>query len=157
MDNYKKPFWCIGDVDLAVVGIVTTALILAITSVWNDSPIVDEIPHIGAGYSYIAKMDYRLNPEHPPLAKDLAGIALKIYGIKDEAAFNSQYWKEDLNGQWNFGRTLIFNSGNDAQRLAHVAKLPMLIFFVLSAIIIFLWAESLSGYLGGLIDRKSVV
>ena len=58
--------------------IIASSTILAIVSVWNDSPIVDEIPHIGAGYSYVQKGDFRLNPEHPPLAKDLAGFALSF-------------------------------------------------------------------------------
>lgn len=151
--NYfkNKPFWCIGDYDIIATLIITTAVILAITSVWNDSPIVDEIPHIGAGYSYIATGDHRLNPEHPPLAKDLAGLSLKIGGINDKAAFESRFWKEDLNGQWEFGKKLIFDSGNDANRLVRFAKMPELIFFVLSAIIIFIWTRKLFGYLAGLI------
>ncbi|MDP3696977.1 MAG: glycosyltransferase family 39 protein [Candidatus Taylorbacteria bacterium] len=150
-DYFKnKPIWCLGRFDLAAVIIVAAALVLAVTSVWNDSPIVDEIPHIGAGYSYIAKGDHRLNPEHPPLAKDLAGISLKIAGIKDEPAFTSKFWQKDVNGQWEFGRKLIFNSGNDAIRLTRFAKIPQLIFFILSAIIIFIWTRKIYGYLAAL-------
>lgn len=130
--------------------ILLSALVLAVTSVWNDSPIVDEIPHIGAGYSYITKGDYRLNPEHPPLAKDLAGIALQFLNLK-QGVFNTQYWNEDINGQWNFGRNLIFNSGNDAVAVAHTAKAPIFIFFILSAVIVFLWSSQLDGPTGGLI------
>lgn len=136
--------------DIAAVAIVTFALILAVTSVWNDAPIVDEIPHIGAGYSYIAKGDHRLNPEHPPLAKDLAGVSLKIFGIKDQTAFDDKSWQQDVNGQWEFGRKLIFNSGNDATRVSRFAKMPMLIFFIISAIIIFAWAKQISGYFAAL-------
>ena len=54
---------------------------MAIASAWHDSPIVDEVPHIGAGYSYIANQTYQFNPEHPPLAKDLAGLAMIPLGI----------------------------------------------------------------------------
>ncbi len=134
-----------GVINTLAVTMVVTALILAITSVWNDSPIVDEIPHIGAGYSYIARQDSRLNPEHPPLAKDLAGISLKIYGIKDQTAFDDKSWQTDINGQWEFGRKLIFNSGNDATWVSRFAKLPIFIFFIISAIIIFVWARQVSG------------
>lgn len=123
---------------------------MAYSSVWNDSPIVDEIPHIGAGYSYIEKGDMRLNPEHPPLAKDLAGIALHFLNLK-QTAFETKFWNEDINGQWNFGRNLIFNSGNDAVKIAHAAKLPILIFFILSAVIIYIWAKELFGPMAGLI------
>ncbi len=122
--------------------IIVSALILAITSVWDDSPIVDEIPHIGAGYSYIQRADMRLNPEHPPLAKDLAGITLSFLNLR-ETAFQTPYWQTDINGQWNFGRNLIFGSGNDAILIAHVAKMPELLFFILSGVIIFVWTKKM--------------
>jgi len=130
--------------------IVATSLILMMASLWNDSPIVDEIPHIGSGYSYIEAGDFRLNPEHPPLVKDLAGISLKILGIKNQPAFESRFWQEDINGQWEFGRKLIYGSDNDANILVRFAKIPELIFFLLSAIIIFVWTRKLYGYLTAL-------
>src|SRR3990167_7507624 len=82
--------------------IITTAVVLAITSAWNDSIIVDEIPHIGAGFSYLVKQDMRLNPEHPPLAKDIAAIPLLFLDLKQDV-FDTQYWQSDINGQWYFG------------------------------------------------------
>lgn len=148
----NKPIWYLGEVDLAAIIIIGFALILAVTSVWNDAPIVDEIPHIGAGYSYVTKGDHRLNPEHPPLAKDLAGLSMKIYGTRDEAAFESRFWKEDINGQWEFGRKLLFGSGNDAEKLVRVAKIPELMFFILSAILIFMWSRKIYGYLAALLS-----
>lgn len=116
-------------------------------SVWNDSPVVDEIPHIGAGYSYVVQHSYQFNPEHPPLAKDLAGLALLPLHL-NQTAFSQKYaanWPTDVNGQWNFGRALIFQTGNDAITLVRVAKLPMLLFFILSAWIVFIWTRKLFG------------
>ena len=129
--------------------IISTAVILAITSSWNDSLIVDEIPHIGAGYSYLAKGDMRLNPEHPPLAKDLAGIPLLFLNLKQDV-FNTRFWQTDINGQWEFGRYLIFNSGNDADLIRRFARLPIFLFFILSAVLIFKWACRLYGNLGAI-------
>ena len=130
--------------------IIAVAVVLSITSSWNDSLVVDEVPHIGAGYSYLVKQDMRLNPEHPPLAKDLAGIPLLFLNLKQDA-FNTKFWQTDVNGQWEFGRRLIFNSGNDADQIKHFARLPILLFFVLSAILIFKWARRLYGDLGAII------
>src|SRR3989344_4199867 len=124
--------------------------VLAYTSVWNGSFRVDEIPHVGAGYSYVTKNDFRLNPEHPPLVKDLAGLALWTLDL-DQSAFGTRFWNTDINGQWEFGRNFIFNSGNDAILITRVAKLPMLLFFILSGILIFLWAKKLYGPNAGLI------
>lgn len=130
--------------------IISVSVVLAITSVWNDSLIVDEIPHIGAGYSYLVKHDLRLNPEHPPLAKDLAAIPLLFLKLKQDA-FETKPWLSDINGQWEFGRKLIFNSGNNADLITHLAKLPMLLFFILAAVLVFKWGKKLYGHSGGLI------
>ncbi|OGN08899.1 MAG: hypothetical protein A3J46_02455 [Candidatus Yanofskybacteria bacterium RIFCSPHIGHO2_02_FULL_41_11] len=124
--------------------VVLAALTLAITSLWNDSFTVDEIPHVGAGYSYITKGDFRLNPEHPPLAKDVAGFSLSLLSIS-QSAFSTQYWTGDVNGQWNFGRTLIYDRTNNVDVITRTAKTTMLIFFVLSALIIFRWTNELYG------------
>ncbi|MBX4211467.1 MAG: glycosyltransferase family 39 protein [Candidatus Yanofskybacteria bacterium] len=130
--------------------VILAALGLMVVSIKDDSFIVDEIPHVGAGYSYIAKGDMRLNPEHPPLVKDLAGIAL--FPLKlNEQAFNTNFWKTDINGQWEFGRRLIYNSGNDANTITYVARLPVLLFFILTAGLIFRWGRELYGKVGGLI------
>jgi hypothetical protein len=40
----------------------------------KESVTIDEVAHIGAGVSYLQKLDMRLNIEHPPLAKVLAAI-----------------------------------------------------------------------------------
>ncbi|OGN03129.1 MAG: hypothetical protein A2655_00795 [Candidatus Yanofskybacteria bacterium RIFCSPHIGHO2_01_FULL_43_42] len=127
--------------------LVLIALILAITSLWDDSFVVDEIPHVGAGYSYVTKGDFRLNPEHPPLAKDVAGLALSFLTI-DQSAFSTQYWTTDINGQWNFGRTLIYNPTNDVDAVTRTAKTTMLIFFLLSAVLIYRWAQERYGSIG---------
>jgi len=124
--------------------IVLVALVLAITGLWDDSFIVDEIPHVGAGYSYITKGDFRLNPEHPPLAKDVAGFALSFLNI-DQSAFSTQYWTTDINGQWNFGRALIYNPANDVDAITRTAKTTMLLFFLLSAVLIYRWARERYG------------
>ncbi len=129
--------------------VIASAVVLAILSLWNDSIIVDEVPHIGAGYSYLVKQDMRLNPEHPPLAKDIAAIPLLFIAIK-QTAFESRFWQEDVNGQWDFGRLLIFNSGNNADLIRHLVKLPLLIFFILSAVLIFKWGKKLYGDTGGI-------
>ena len=66
----------------------------------GDSGTVDEVAHIPSGYSYVKYLDYRLNPEHPPLAKILAGIPLaidkNIKGLKDN-------WSWDGINQWDSG------------------------------------------------------
>lgn len=125
--------------------VITASVVLAIASVWGDSFIVDEIPHVGAGYSYLVKQDMRLNPEHPPLAKDLAALPLLFINLK-KAAFATSFWQQNVNGQWDFGRNLIFQSNNDANLITHLAKLPMLLFFILAAWLLYHWLNRRYGF-----------
>jgi len=122
--------------------IIVVASVIAIASAWHDSPIVDEIPHIGAGYSYIADQTYQFNPEHPPLAKDLAGLALVPLGINQKflSTYNTAH-PNTVNDQWNFGRTLIYNSNVNPIKIVHFAKLPLILFFILSGWLVYLWTK----------------
>lgn len=137
-------------VKYTAAGIMGVAVILALASVWHDSIVVDEDPHIGAGYSYIEKQDMRLNPEHPPLAKDLAGIPLLFLNLKQDA-FQTKFWQTDVNGQWEFGRRLIYNSGNNADLIAHVVKIAMMLFFVVAGWLVFRWTRERYGDKAGLL------
>ena len=127
---------------LGASAILIIASVIAIASAWHDSPIVDEIPHIGAGYSYIADHTHEFNPEHPPLSKDLAGLALLPLKINPEflSVYNDAH-PGIVNDQWNFGRTLIYHSGVDPITLIHLAKLPLVLFFIFSGWLIYLWSK----------------
>ena len=42
----------------------------------QKSPTFDEPCFVAAGYSYLRAGDFRMNPEHPPLAQMLMGLPL---------------------------------------------------------------------------------
>ena len=92
--------------NLIAVGLIALMGILAFFSMKGISTTMDELPHIPAGYSYLSQKDYRLNPEHPPLIKDLAALPLvfeKINFPKDHAS-----WQEGVNQQWWFGNQFLY-------------------------------------------------
>ncbi|KKW01456.1 MAG: hypothetical protein A3A26_01705 [Candidatus Zambryskibacteria bacterium RIFCSPLOWO2_01_FULL_47_14] len=123
---------------LALV-IIIAASITAAASAWRDSPIVDEVPHIGAAYSYVFDRTFKYNSEHPPLAKDLAGLALLPLGI-DPAASG-----KNIESQWDFGRYLIYHSGVEPSLIIHAAKLAMIPLFIIAGLIIFVWTKKIYG------------
>ena len=98
---------------------------LSLSSMKNNSAIVDEIAHIPAGYSYMHYGDYRLNPEHPPLIKDLAGLPLQFMNLKFPV--NEPSWTSDINGQWEAGWNFIYHLGNNADAILFWARLPILL------------------------------
>lgn len=110
---------------------------------------MDELAHIPAGYSYIALKDYRLNPEHPPLIKDLSALPLLFFDLKFPA--DSRAWKEDINGQWDVGRIFLYESGNDADRIIFWARFPIMLLAVFFGWFFFKTSRDLFGPRVGLL------
>ena len=128
---------------------------LSFSSIFNDANTMDELAHTPAGYSYIIKQDMRLNPEHPPLLKDLSGLSVwlgsKITGTEIIFPNQDHSWQSDVNGQWEFGRELLFRNGNDADKIIFFARLPMILIMILFGFYVFKWARELYGNKAGII------
>lgn len=124
--------------------IIAGSVLLAIGSAWDESLVVDEVPHVGAGYSYLTERDMRLNPEHPPLAKDIAAFPLTFLRFSEKPSLQNIFEREDItNSQWDFGRRLIYNSEANPELVTRLARAPMLLFFIASAILLFIWTRRL--------------
>src|SRR3989344_5413296 len=115
----------------------------------GESAIMDELAHIPAGYSYLTQKDYRLNPEHPPLAKDLAAFPLIFLNLNFPTEVKA--WAEDINGQWDMGRIFLYESGNDADRILFWSRLPMMILALVFGWLIFYVSRRLNGDRVGLL------
>ena len=116
----------------------------------GDSLTMDELAHLPAGYSYLTQKDMRLNPEHPPLLKDLSAIPLLfIKGINFPAEIKD--WKEDINGQWGFGNIFLFKSGNPADKMIFWGRIPMILVLIILGIYLFRWTKELFGNKAGLL------
>src|SRR3989344_4140327 len=123
--------------------ILLAALALAFFSLRGDSITTDESPHIVSGYSYLTQKDMRLNPEHPPLIKDLAALPLLFQNLN--APVESASWTEDVNGQWEFGRLFFFESGNNPDSIMRASRTMMLLLLALTGIYLFKWARERYG------------
>jgi len=114
----------------------------------GDSGTVDEIAHIPSGYTYLKDLDYRLNPEHPPLAKVLAGVPLvlngDIKGPESDVSFKS------IN-QWESGWSMIYRSGNNPATVFFLSRLPMMLLMIGLGLLLFKWAVELFGWKVGVI------
>lgn len=114
--------------------LLTLMAALAGAAAWRESATVDETAHIGAGLSYIQKLDLRFNEEHPPLAKALAGLSLAVVGT--HADYNGPAWTVSTGffsafaGQWVFGGQML-TRWNDPARTLPIARLPMLLLTLL--------------------------
>ena len=128
--------------------------VLAGGSALRESVTIDESAHIGAGVSYLQKLDLRLNEEHPPLPKILAALPLVLRGTHADYSHISWTISEKFfpayAGQWVFGAWLL-NKWNDPLTTLAWARLPMLLLALALGWVLFAYARSLGGNWGGLL------
>lgn len=148
----RIPFFEVNEaVTRLVAGLMIFAMIsLAFFSLKEDSLTFDESSHIPAGYSYISQQEYRINPEHPPLIKDLAGVLPYIF-LKLNFPSDHPSWSQNVNDQWAFGSQLLYKSGNDPDKIIFLARLPMILVLLVLGIYIFRWSRELGGNTAGLL------
>jgi len=120
----------------------------------RESVTIDELAHIGAGVSYLQKLDLRMNVEHPPLAKVLAALPLVLHGIHADYShvswtFSSKGVNEFL-GEWVFGHWLIMR-WNEPHATVLWARVPMLLITLLLGVVIYGFGSQLGGVWGGLL------
>ena len=135
----------------ACIGLACAALLavhagLAVHSLWIKSPVFDETTHLPAGLAHARTGEMRLNRQHPPLVKLLAGFAadtLDPFLPLDHANY--------LEGrEWDFGRRVLFSAGNDPMELFRRGRLPVVGLSVLGGLAVFLWSRRRWGDLAGL-------
>jgi len=123
---------------------------LSFLSMTNDSLTMDEVAHLPAGYSYLTQKDMRLNPEHPPLIKDLSALPLLFV---DNINFPSEVeaWKTKINGQWDFGFHFLYQADNPADQMIFWGRIPMILVLLILGFYVFKWTRELFGNCAGLL------
>lgn len=140
-------------VNLIAVVLLVIMIALATLSMRNDSLTFDELAHITAGYSYLTALDYRINPEHPPLIKDIAAVPLTLLNLT--FPFDSQNWRMDAGAppwwvQFDLGREFLYRSGNNPREIIFWSRLPMIFTTAALGLFLFFWAKKIAGPLAGL-------
>jgi len=128
---------------ILVTLVLALFFIITITSASFESAIMDEQAHIAAGYSYVTQGEMRLNPEHPPLLKDISGLFL--LPLSPNIPTDSIYWTNGINAQWDFGKEFLYKTGNDADKILFFSRLAPILLAVLFAFLLFKFSKELFG------------
>jgi hypothetical protein len=107
--------------------------------------IADEIPHIATGYYYLKTHRYFINPEHPPIVKDVAGLGEimarpsfpDITDVQTQPENFQRYnypfagtdfpaFLEKSNTQAYFGQMFLFHPQNDPDAIAFGGRLAVI-------------------------------
>lgn len=107
----------------------------------KESITTDEKVHVPAGYSYWKFRDFRMNPEHPPLAKLFVGLPLYLKNIQYPDTSNvyqkaGDFYYDNWQETREWGEKLFYQSGNDAGSLIYSARFVNIILGVLLIILI---------------------
>lgn len=120
----------------------------------RESVTIDEVVHIGAGVSYVQKLDLRINGEHPPLAKVLAAFPLVMRGVR--ADYSDVSWSfsngffQSLFGEWAFGNQVV-TRWNDPASTVFWARVPMLLLMLALGWVLYVYGSRLGNAWGGLL------
>ncbi len=129
----------------ALLGVM---FLLMLLSMQKDALTFDELAHIPAGYSYLTQRDYRLNPEHPPLAKDIAALPLLFLNLN--FPINNSNWIQDTEApawwvQFNLGTEFLYHTTNNPRQIIFWARFPMILLTLCLGAFLFFWARKLLG------------
>jgi len=112
----------------------------------ESSQTSDEAAHLSAGYSYLTRGDFRLNPEHPPLIKELAALPLLPLGLDFP---EGPLWQ--MAEEWNIGRIFVHENRLPNDTILFLGRLPVLVLSVLLGWILFRVGRRLFGPAGALL------
>lgn len=124
----------------------------AVFSLKDDTATFDELAHIPAGYSYLSQQDYRINPEHPPLIKDLSALPLMFLNLNFPIGHSSWIQKDGPVWwlQFDLGTEFLYHSGNNPDQIVFWSRIPMVFLLMLLGFLIFHWTRKLGGNYAGL-------
>jgi 4-amino-4-deoxy-L-arabinose transferase-like glycosyltransferase len=139
---------------LLAVSLLALMAVLAGGAALRESVTIDEVSHIGAGVSYLQKLDLRMNQEHPPLPKIVAALPLVLRGVRADYShiswsFSEKFFPGYL-GQWAFGEWLL-EKWNEPKTVLAWARFPMLLLTLALGWVIYAFGRRLGDPWGGLL------
>lgn len=143
-DNRKRGFKEI--LPLALFAVLMATTIARIVIVDRSTPqAFDEPCHIAAGVKWLDVHDYTLDALHPPLARDAVAIPLRLAGVHFPK-FREQ--DTNLQGYCTEIGNAILNDGGHYVRNLFLARLGMVPFLCVAALVILSWTVREVGWFG---------
>ncbi len=126
-----------GSFRIWAAALLSLLAVVQVTSVLNESATFDEAAYVAAGYSYLKTGDFRLNPEHPPLAKLLN--ALPLLWFQPDLPLGHPSWARAY--LRDFEEVFLYKNRIPADALLLAARGVTIIFTLLFAMVVGLWTR----------------
>ena len=121
---------------------------LALGSLVDDSPTMDEQNHIARGLAFLYTGDPRFSVEHPPLANVLSALPLHFM-LDVQLPLDHPSW-EHPQGWYEFADLMLWQYNQDVTRMVFLARLPIVFLTIGLALAAFQFARGLWGARAGL-------
>ncbi|MFI6194079.1 phospholipid carrier-dependent glycosyltransferase [Streptomyces phaeochromogenes] len=128
---------------LAVVALLGQMTVAMVTTAVEQTPTIDEPVYVATAEVYLKEHSLRYNPEHPPLGKLIIASGLVFTDAHLDSAF--------VGSQMALGRSVLYESGNDPERIMLWARLPVIALTLLFGLVVLAFARDLTGPAGGLV------
>lgn len=116
---------------------------LALDSLADDSPTMDEQNHIARGLAFLRTGDPRLSLEHPPLINSISALPL-LTMPELRLPFDHPSW-EQREGWYEFADLFLWQYNHDVNRIVFLARYPIVILALALALVAFRSAGQLWG------------
>jgi len=127
-------------------GLLALLFLQGLVCITESSQTSDEGAHLAAGYSYLTTADFRLNPEHPPLIKELAALPLLPFHLEFPGGL---LWEQAE--EWNIGRMFVHENRLSNDTILLLGRLPVLLLSLLLGWALYHWGRRLFGAPGALL------
>jgi 4-amino-4-deoxy-L-arabinose transferase-like glycosyltransferase len=122
--------------------LIAAHVALACWGIARNSVTFDENEHVPAGAAIVARGDFLLQAEHPPLAKSLYGAAVLAAGARLPPPATNEF---------QFGLDFEHLNASRYMQVFATARLVSVLFSVLLALLVWRWARRLYGPRGGVL------
>ncbi len=143
--------------------LAAVAAAISLTSLTQKCATFDEPAHLPSGWTHWRYGDFRLESDHPPLARLWASLPWLLGDVKlSETA--QQDWKLALPPDetkslelmhidlvYAFGHDTLYASGNDADALLRAGRRMMALWWLAGSALVFAWGRKLGGFATGIV------
>jgi 4-amino-4-deoxy-L-arabinose transferase-like glycosyltransferase len=120
------------------IALLAVMAVLLVSSVRQESQTFDESTHLYAGFENWKHGDFGVNPEHPPLVKELAALPLLRMGLHEPPALPIPYFKAQ-----NFINGTQFLYAGNADAILLRGRVMVVLLSVALGLLVFLAAKEM--------------
>ena len=140
--SHRSSYW------VGVVCLLQMLVMELLVPAWRQSAAFDEGCHVLAGYSYLKKGDFGVNPEHPPAVKLLSALPLLAAPLRSPSFDGIPASKVAC---FLGGRDFLYSNSVGADRILLRARMAAATLTVLAALLTFAVAYEMFGAAVGLL------